>query len=514
MARKKNNDILNVLGKGVQDAASTLAKGAQDAAGVVAKGAQDAAGVVVKEGTRAVKKGTAAVGDAAQGAVDAVKNQQVITPEQMQELLDVAYSKSLDGIPNVSKPVEVLAGDYAKRHATPEEAAVDLINNQLVKCTTSGALSGLAGVLALPVALASIPANIANVIYVQMRMVAALAVLGGYDVHEDQVQTAVYVCMAGSAAADVLKDAGIQVGNKVAMNALKNLPGSVLTAINQKVGFRLATKFGETGVVNLGKLVPVVGAVIGGGFDFATTRVIATTAYNQFIGTPSKAIEAEIVDEAGAEAMTDEPDIQDDLGSPELAIEVGGEPLVVPGMYTRLDSMPGDAPGSVALGAEGGGARCFLMAEPIGPADAMPFDDDAPIIDGIHEALADDQGIIEVGHGKTKGGNPYAYSVVKTAQEASGVQYSLTLHVKAGESVASVQGFYDEMGLKGMRDSVIFDRYRAHGSKGPWRSDPYDPERTAGNLMNLSERAEYDAAFPEHPLSLARAFVSFLAENN
>ena len=33
------------------------------------------------------------------------------------------------------------------------------------------------------------------------------------------------------------------------------------------------------------------------------------------------------------------------------------------------------------------------------------------------------------------------------------------------------------------------------------------PERTAA-LMNLSERPEFDAMFPEHPLSIARAFVN------
>lgn len=60
-------------------------------------------------------------------------------------------------------------------------------------------------------------------------------------------------------------------------------PGEALKAINQKVGFRLLTKFGETGAINLGKAVPVVGGVIGGGFDFATTKIIADNAYKMFI---------------------------------------------------------------------------------------------------------------------------------------------------------------------------------------------------------------------------------------
>ena len=308
MANIDPGDMLKKIADGAQGAAETVAKSAQDAAGAVAKGAQDAAGAVVG--------GASAAADAAQDALNAVKNQQIITPEQVQELLDAAYDMTLNGIPNVSKPIEELAADYAKRHRTTQGAAKALINNQLAKCTTSGFLSGLSGFLVLPVTLASIPANIANVLYVQIRMVAALAKLGGYDVKEDQVQTMVYVCLAGSAASDILKEAGVQVGNKLALNAVKNIPGSVLTAINQKVGFRLATKFGETGIVNLGKLVPVAGALIGGGFDFATTRIIATTAYKQFIDSSDDSIDEDIIEDGDAFAV-EIVDVAEIEGAPE-----------------------------------------------------------------------------------------------------------------------------------------------------------------------------------------------------
>ena len=283
----QNNDSGGVIKK--------VVVGAQDAANAAVKGVQNAANTVVD--------GAVAASGAAHSVIDAAKNQQIITPEQVQEILNYAYDKSLNGIPNVSKSVEELADDYAKRHKTKQGAAKALINNQLAKCTTSGFLSGLSGFLVLPVTLASIPANIANVLYVQIRMVATLAKLGGYDVKEDQVQTMVYVCLVGSAALDVLKDAGVQVGNKLALNAVKNIPGSVLRAINQKVGFRLATKFGETGVVNLGKLVPVAGALIGGGFDFATTRIIATTAYKQFIDASDDTIDEDIIENDDAFAV-------------------------------------------------------------------------------------------------------------------------------------------------------------------------------------------------------------------
>lgn len=43
------------------------------------------------------------------------------------------------------------------------------------------------------------------------------------------------------------------------------------------------TKFGEKGLINLGKMVPVVGAVINGGLDFTETKIIADRAYKVFI---------------------------------------------------------------------------------------------------------------------------------------------------------------------------------------------------------------------------------------
>lgn len=41
----------------------------------------------------------------------------------------------------------------------------------------------------------------------------------------------------------------------------------MLKEINKKVGFRVITKAGEKGTVNLMKVVPIVGGVVGAGFD-------------------------------------------------------------------------------------------------------------------------------------------------------------------------------------------------------------------------------------------------------
>ena len=206
--------------------------------------------------------------------------QTVFTQEQVMQLLDKLYAQCLDGIPKVSPPISELANDYLEKHGSVYTAANSFVDYQVAKCTPSGFLTGIGGLITLPVA---IPANISSVLYVQMRMIACLAYMGGYDVGSDQVQTLVYACLAGVAVNQLLKQAGIQFGNKFAVAMVRKVPGSGLTKINQKIGFRFITKFGSTGIINLGKAIPFVGGVIGGGMDFAETRVIADRAYKLFI---------------------------------------------------------------------------------------------------------------------------------------------------------------------------------------------------------------------------------------
>ena len=202
------------------------------------------------------------------------------TQEDVKNLLDAIYEKCLKGIPKVSRPVSELADDYLKKYNTKEKACKAMIRNQVIKCTTSGALTGLGGIITLPVA---VPANVSSVLYVQMRMIACIAYLNEYDLNSDQTQTFIYACLAGVSINQLIKQAGIKVGIKVANNMIKKIPGKILTKINQKVGFRFITKFGEKGIVNLGKLVPGIGATIGGGLDLAETSIIGNRAYKWFL---------------------------------------------------------------------------------------------------------------------------------------------------------------------------------------------------------------------------------------
>lgn len=203
-----------------------------------------------------------------------------LSQEDVMGLLDTCYTKCLDGIPKVSPSIEDMANDYLTKYDSTEDACKAMLKNQITKCTTSGFVTGFGGVITMPVTL---PANVGNVMYVQMRMIACTAYMAGFDLNSDQTQTFVYACLAGVAVNGLLKKAGINFGLKFATGVIKKIPGKVLAKINQKVGFRFITKFGTKGVVNLGKMVPGVGAIVGGGLDFVETKVIADRAYRWFM---------------------------------------------------------------------------------------------------------------------------------------------------------------------------------------------------------------------------------------
>lgn len=191
-------------------------------------------------------------------------------------ILDACYKKVLEGIPLVSEPVEELADSYLKKYSS-EKAIEELVSWQIRKCATFGFLTGLGGFITLPV---TIPANISSVLYVQMRMIAAIAYIREYNLKDDEVKTLIYCILAGLSIENLLKSAGIQFTKKASLSLIQKIPGKVLTAINQKIGFRFITKAGEKGVVNLTKIVPVFGGIIGGGIDWIATKKIAKIARN------------------------------------------------------------------------------------------------------------------------------------------------------------------------------------------------------------------------------------------
>lgn len=208
-----------------------------------------------------------------------MEKEKALTQSTIVKAMDWAYDKAVAGIGGFDS-AEDIAADYLKQNGSLRDKANSLIRWQNAKAGTSGFVTGLGGLITLPVTL---PANITSVLYVQIRMIAAIAKMGGYDLKDDRVKSLVFCCLVASSASDVLKQTGIAIGNKLALNAIKNISGATLKQINQKVGFKLFTKFGEKGLVNFGKAIPLLGGVVGALFDIFSTNTIGNVARDTFL---------------------------------------------------------------------------------------------------------------------------------------------------------------------------------------------------------------------------------------
>lgn len=201
-----------------------------------------------------------------------------ISTDVLSNILDKIYNATLQGMPE-TKTCYDLADEYLAKYSSAEDAIDNFVKWQVRKCTTSGFVTSLGGILTLPVA---VPANLTTVWYIQLRMIATIAIISGFNPSDDEVQTLAYLCLTGASLAKVCKEAGIKVGKQFTIEAIKKIPVEIIHKINRLAMQRLVTKFGTTGVINLGKMVPLVGGVIGGSFDFVGTKTVAHKAKDVF----------------------------------------------------------------------------------------------------------------------------------------------------------------------------------------------------------------------------------------
>jgi hypothetical protein len=186
---------------------------------------------------------------------------------------------SFKGAPAVAEEVLAASGGDA-------EAAIDhLIRIHVRLAAMNGAVTGLGGLLTLPITL---PVGVSGFYLLAARLTCGVACLRCYDLDSEDVRSAVPLVMIGSAATEILRAQGITIGTKGLAAAISKVPGHMLIEINKAVGFRLITKAGSKGVVNLGKTIPLVGAPIGGTVDAASMRAVGRLAKKKFTPQPQQ----------------------------------------------------------------------------------------------------------------------------------------------------------------------------------------------------------------------------------
>ena len=131
----------------------------------------------------------------------------------LRQVLEVA----IDGYGRMPSAKTVASRHLQRLGGSVDEAITSIIDHHIRLASAQGFVTNIGGVAALPVA---IPANITGVAIVQVRMVAAIAHLRGYDLNDNRVRTAIVMCLMG----------GEQVAKHIADGSLPTSPMAVATA--------------------------------------------------------------------------------------------------------------------------------------------------------------------------------------------------------------------------------------------------------------------------------------------
>jgi uncharacterized protein (DUF697 family) len=195
----------------------------------------------------------------------------------LRRVLEIA----IDGI-GMLPSAKAVAGRQLERHGgTVDEAIEGLIDAHIRLASAQGFVTNIGGVALLPVALS---ANVTGVAVVQVRMVAAIAHLRGYDLNDNRVRTALIMCLLG----------GEQVAKRIAEGVLPTSPMAVATApvFDRDLDTRVAREVvadlisrigGKNLALSVTKRVPLIGGGIGAVMDGVATRQIGKYAKGELV---------------------------------------------------------------------------------------------------------------------------------------------------------------------------------------------------------------------------------------
>ncbi|MDO5538103.1 MAG: EcsC family protein, partial [Desulfovibrionaceae bacterium] len=189
--------------------------------------------------------------------------------------VDWAFDRAVQGVPGTESAAE-LAERFRAMDLEPRERVAKLVRSQAFRTGATGFAVNLGGLAAMPVA---IPADFASLMFVQMRMVAAIAMLSGVtDLHDSRVRLLCVACLAGEKILVPLKDMGIAMSVNAAHTAAAAVSQAAAGQVHAAVGATLLHKFGHAGAAHFGRALPLVGGVVGGGVNMAFTWCVGRAA--------------------------------------------------------------------------------------------------------------------------------------------------------------------------------------------------------------------------------------------
>lgn len=201
-------------------------------------------------------------------------------PEVAGGVLRQLFEYAIDGVGGLPSAKDAAARTLQAKGE--REAAVDALVLQHVGfASAQGFITNLGGLATIAVAL---PTNLAGAAIVQIRMLAAIAHLRGYDIDDRRVRTALALAMLGED----------EVRKQVGLGKVPSTPLGIATApmfdplldrqVSERVLGDLATKIGGKHLtVLVAKRIPLIGGGVGAIADGYLTYVLGTYARKEFV---------------------------------------------------------------------------------------------------------------------------------------------------------------------------------------------------------------------------------------
>jgi hypothetical protein len=176
---------------------------------------------------------------------------------------------------NPEKSCYDLAREFRESGRSLADCVQGFIDWQAAKAGAGGFVLGLPGIVTSAV---SIPADLTMTTYIQLRMVAVIALLKGWDIRANGMKTVALLCLLGTDAAGFIKQLGLPAQGASTPALFAPLPAPLLQKINGIIAARLVVGAAKTGVIGMVKFVPVVGGLVNGALDGIATRGIGKQA--------------------------------------------------------------------------------------------------------------------------------------------------------------------------------------------------------------------------------------------
>ncbi|HCF28212.1 MAG TPA: hypothetical protein DEV81_13650 [Cyanobacteria bacterium UBA11049] len=168
---------------------------------------------------------------------------------------------------------------WEKPEISHEDICHKIVNQKSMQSGFFGAVTGVGGLATLPLA---VPANIYTSWRIQAATIRAIAYVYGYP--PSKTDTCLVLFGAVDSKMQALKQIGIEAAKVATKNAVdrymtKEIMKSVLKLSLKEAATKMAQKALAT------KMIPLVGAPIGFGFDWMTTQAVGKLAIKYYSGT-------------------------------------------------------------------------------------------------------------------------------------------------------------------------------------------------------------------------------------